>query len=111
MAPDDPNTVKEYKNNPDNLLRENKVLRSTVVDVVGSTDSNNGSSSKAKNSTDEEKALIREKTLIRDQSSASSSGGGALRVSGGLEGQFVERQSATPFASEMLVTAEVNPQS
>lgn len=110
MAPDDPNTVKEYKNNPDNLLRENKVLHSTVVDVVGSADSNNGSSSKVKNSTDEEKALIREKTLIRDQSSASNSGGAALSVSG-LEGQFVERQSATPFASEMLVTAEVNPQS
>lgn len=113
VAPEDLSAVKKYRNCPDTLLAV-EVERTTTVEVTGGAGlggSGCPSSSapvKQDNTTDEEKAFIRNKT-------STTKAGSGLSVPGrGLEGQFVEGRldkSGTPFVSEVLVVADVNPQS
>lgn len=95
VAPDDPNTANRYKVD---MPLKNEAVHTTTVEVVGRP-SVGSNPLKQKNSTDEEKAKIRSK------------GGTSLAVPG-LEGQFVEgrlERSNTPYASKVVVTAEINP--
>lgn len=94
VATEDPKTVSGSSATP--LKKE--AAHTTTVEVVG----NQSVNMKQKNSTDEEKVL--NKTVVGSAENPT--------VPGLEEGQFVEarlERSNTPYASKVVVTADVNP--
>ena len=120
VAPEDLNTVeKKYPNS--NLPGD--MEHSTTVEVTGGGGEGEGGvgreeeGARQQNTTDEEKVFIQNKVNGSAESvpALSVPGLGAAGRGVGSEGQFVEGKldrSVAPLAStEVLVTAEVNPQS
>lgn len=104
VAPEDAKTADRYKGLPATPLN-NEAIRTTTVSVHASTDS-----LKEKNSTDEEKAMVRNKVGSGPALTVPESAPD-LTVPSVEVGQFVEgrlERSNTPYASKVVVTAEIN---